>query len=129
MHSTLYEISVAQHLRLLIWVNIVCPCPKIRAPGPYIHMLAFGLSYLKLSDLLAGRRFYSFLVKAYLLRLWKRNYFKYVSSTHITSTTAFCETTVCRTYNFFFKPKSHLHDFGPSTAKIHPVLLNHDASV
>ena len=54
MNSTLYEISVAQHLRLLIWGNTVCPCPKIRTPGPYMQMIAFGLSYLKLSDLLVG---------------------------------------------------------------------------
>ena len=53
MHSTLYEFSVAQHPRRLIWGNTVCPCPKIRTPGPYMQMIAFGLSYLKLSDLLS----------------------------------------------------------------------------
>ena len=49
IHSTLYEISVAQHLRLLIWDNTVCPCPKIRM------MMTFVLGYLKLNDLLVGK--------------------------------------------------------------------------
>ena len=43
----------------------------------------------------------------------------------------FCATCIilCRTYNFlFFKPQSHIHDFVPSRATIHPGLSNRDAS-
>ena len=43
------DIPVTLGLRRLIWGFTVCLCPKIRTPCSY------GLSFLKLSDLLMGR--------------------------------------------------------------------------
>ena len=93
--------------RLLIWGNTVCPSPKIGTPGPYMQMIAFGLNYLKLSGFLVRRiytvtlRVIKFVISQFgrililILLLWKRNYFKYISSTHITSTTRNYSVFLC----------------------------------
>ena len=67
------------------------------------------------------------LVETNLFQIYKFNTHNKYNSTFFM---LFCATSICRTYNFlFFKPQSHIHDVGPSRAKIHPDLSNNDASI